>query len=324
MLGKNSLIKPLTQHTFPISAEFADAAGISKGAPVRLAGVQVGHVSSVKPDRANGRVIVGLAINDGVRLGPKTRAEIALATLLGSKYVKLSGDVAEPILKSHALIPHERTATAYDIFQISKEGTHRIEATDTDKLNQLIKQLAVVTEGKEQSLRQLIEGVAKLSTALAQRDDQLSSLIDHANTVSATLATKDQTLVDLLDQSDGILKVLANRHDALASGIDEASKAFGQLAGIVNQHKIEIDGLLDFLHPTVDILDRHSGGGAECINLDETSDRCDLQRSLNWLGQGAYGLALAPAHGAWADVYVRAIGPDVIGLLGTLLGQGQP
>jgi phospholipid/cholesterol/gamma-HCH transport system substrate-binding protein len=289
-----------------------------------LAGVQVGSVSSVKPDRANGRVIVGLAINDGVRLGPKTRAEIALATLLGAKYVRLTGKVEEPVLKAHALIPHDRTATAYDIFEISKEGTHRIEATDTDKLNQLIKQLAVVTEGKEESLRQLIQGIAKLSTAIAARDEQLGSLIDHANTISATLATKDQTLADLLDQSDGILKVLADRHDALASGIDAASKAFGQLASIVNQHKIEIDGLLDFLHPTVDIIGAHSGGDpAECAKIDTVDPHCDLERSLNWLGEGAYGLALAPSHGAWSDVYVRAIGPDVIGLLDELLGLGQ-
>lgn len=300
------LITPLTQHTFPITAEFSDAAGVSKGAPVRMAGVQIGKVASVKPDRIHGRVIVGLSINDGVRLGPQTRAEVALATLLGSKYVRLSGKVQEPVLKSHAVIPNDRTATPYDVFEVTKVATQRIEATDNEKLNQLIKQLAVVTEGKEESIRKLITGIARMSTAIAARDDQLDSLIARADTISDTLASKDQTLVALLDQSDGILRVLANRHDALASGIHEASAAFGQLSSIVGAHKAEIDGLLDFLHPTIDILDRR---------------QADLDRSLNWLGTGAYGLALAPSHGAWSDVYIRAVGPDVIGLLGALLGQ---
>lgn len=299
-------IKPLTQHTFPISAQFSDAAGVTKGAPVRMAGVQIGTVRSVKADRTHGLVIVNLSINDGVELGPQTRAEVALATLLGAKYVRLSGAVKAPLLKSHAVIPNERTATPYDIFEVTKVATKNIEATDTDKLNQLIKELATVTQGKEESIHQLITGIARLSTAIASRDSQLDSLIDRADTISNTLATKDQTLAALLDQSDGILRVLANRHDALAEGIGEAAVAFGQLSSIVHTHKTEIDGLLDFLHPTVDILDRHQD---------------DLDRTLNWLGTGAYGLALAPAHGAWSDVYIRAIGPDVVGLIGALLQQ---
>ena len=296
------------EHTFAIRGEFSDAAGVSKGAPVRLAGVQVGRVTSVSADRTHGRVIVRMVINRGVELGPKTRAEIALATLLGAKYVRLSGKVERPFLAKGSVIPNDRTATPYDVFELTKVATRRIEATDNEKLNQLIKQLAVVTEGKEESLRALIEGIAKLSTAVASRDDQLASLIDRSETVSNTLALKDQTLAALLDQSDGILRVLANRHDALASGLREGAKAIGQLDGVVETHKSELDAILDVLHPTFDILDRH---------------QADLDRTLAWIGEGAYGLSLAPSHGAWADVYVRAIGPDVIGLLGALAG-GTP
>lgn len=298
----------LTTHTFPISAEFSDAAGVSSGAPVRVAGVQVGKVSSVKPDRVHGRVIVKLAINDGVKLGPNTRAEVALASLLGAKYVKLTGKVVTPYLKSGAVIPNERTVTPFDIFEITKVGTERIEETDTETLNKLIKQLAVVTEGKETSLRELIEGIAKVSTAVAARDEQLSSLVSRANTLSATLAEKDQQLATLLDQSDALLRVLAARRDQLQRGVRDASSAFGQLAGIVNTHKIEIDAILSTLHPTLDIVDAH---------------QADLDRTLNWLGEGSFGLASAAAHGAWADVFVRALGPDVIGLLGALAGGGE-
>lgn len=300
-------IKPLTTHQYPISAEFSDAAGVTKGAPVRVAGVQVGTVKSVKPDRSHGRVIVHLGINNGVRLGSETHAEVALATLLGAKYVRLTGKVTRPYLAKNAVIPNDRTVTPYDIFELTKVATHRIEDTDNEKLNTLIKQLANVTEGKEESFRQLIQGIAKLSSAIASRDTQLDDLLDRADTIAGTLAAKDRTLVELLDQSDGILKVLASRHDLLAQGIHDASTAFGQLAGVINIHKIELDAILDTLHPTLDILDRHEA---------------DLDKALTWIGEGAYGLALAPAHGAWADVYIRSVGPDVLGLIGALTGQG--
>ena len=295
--------------TFTIAGEFADAAGVTKGAPVRIAGVNVGSVSSVSADRRNGRVIIKMRLNHGVQLGPTTRAEVALATLLGSKYVRLSGAVKQPFLKGGALIPNSRTATPYDVFELTKVATHRIEETDNAKLNTLIKQLAVITDGKEESLRELITGIAKLSTAVASRDAQLGDLIDRSDKISNTLAVKDQVLAQLLDQSDGILKVLASRHDQLAQGLGDAASAIGQLAGLVANHKTELDSILDTLHPTIDILDRH---------------QADLDRSLSWLGTGAYGLSLAPAHGAWADVYIRAIGPDVIGLLGALTGGATP
>ena len=296
------------EHTFAIRGEFSDAAGVSKGAPVRLAGVQVGRVTSVTADRRNGRVIVRMVINRGVQLGSNERAEISLATLLGAKYVRLSGKIVPPYLHKGSVIPNDRTATPYDVFELTKVATHRIEATDNDKLNTLIKQLSIVTDGKEASLRELIQGIARLSTAVAARDQQLGELVDRADTVSNTLASKDQTLAALLDQSDGILRVLASHHDLLAQGIGDAAKAIGQLSGVVATHKTEIDAILDTLHPTLDIVDRH---------------QADLDRSLSWIGTGAYGLSLAPSHGSWADVYVRAIGPDVIGLLGALAG-GTP
>ncbi|MEY2397776.1 MAG: phospholipid/cholesterol/gamma-HCH transport system substrate-binding protein [Actinomycetota bacterium] len=299
--------KHFTQHRFPISAEFSDAAGVSAGAPVRVAGVQVGQVTSVKPDRRNGRVIVHLAINRGVQLGPETHAEVALATLLGAKYVRLTGDVKEPFLAKGAVIPNDRTVTPYDIFELTKVATHQIEATDDVALNRLINQLAAITDGKAASVHTLIDGVAKLSTQIASRDAQLDDLVTRADTISNTLAVKDQTLAALLDQSDGILRVLASRHDQLEQGIHDASSAFGQLSGLVGTHKQELDSILDVLHPTVDILDKH---------------QADLDRSLSWLGEGAYGLSRAAAHGPWADVYIRAVGPDVLGLIGALSGQG--
>ena len=316
-------IKPITSRgNFPIAAEFSDAAGVSKGAPVRMAGVQIGQVSSVRADRQKGLVLVRMTINHGVRLGPTTRAEVALATLLGAKYVRLSGEVKEPVLKKDALIPNDRTATPYDIFEIAKQSTHRIEETHNDQLNTLIKQLATITDGKQQSIQDLIHGIGSVADAVAQRDAQLSDLVDRANTISNTLATKDQTLVTLLDQSDVLLKVLANRHDDVAEGIKQAAIALGQLAGVVSTHKADLDSILDTLHPTIDILERHQGG-TDCPDYDKAkiNPKCDLERTLAWIGEGSYGLGLASSHGAWGDVLVRSLGPDVVALLGSLAGQ---
>ena len=40
-----------------------------------------------------------------------------------------------------------------------------------------------------------------------------------------------------------------------------------------------------------------------------------VDAALSWLGPGSLGLAQATTHGPWADIYVRAIGPDISGVL---------
>ena len=34
--------------------------------------------------------------------------------------------------------------------------------------------------------------------------------------------------------------------------------------------------------------------------------------TTSWLGPGALGLAQSAQHGPWADIYVRAVGPDLL------------
>ena len=117
---------------------------------------------------------------------------------------------------------------------------------------------------------------------------------------------KDQTLAALLDQSDGILKVLANRHDAARPGPLRRRQghrpARGRRGGPQDRARLD---------------PRH-----RCTrrSTSSTATRTTSTAPSSWIGTGAYGLSLAPSHGSWADVYVRAIGPDVIGLLGALAG----
>ena len=80
------------------------------------------------------------------------------------------------------MIPHEecgadglcvkRTTTPEDIFDITREATERIEATDNDRLNQLILQLAGITEGKRATVTDLINGIGDVSAAITARDGQ--------------------------------------------------------------------------------------------------------------------------------------------------------
>ena len=63
---------------------------VRSGVNVRVAGIKAGRVTGIKADRQDGKVVVSMVVNKGVHLGPDTRAEVALETLLGTKFVRLS------------------------------------------------------------------------------------------------------------------------------------------------------------------------------------------------------------------------------------------
>ena len=139
------------------------------------------------------------------------------------------------LARGHWLIPVERTTTPFDVFALTRNATQNIKELNTSELNKLITDFADITQGKQQSVADLVQGLDKVSTAIASRDAELSQLLDRADTLSTTLAEKDQTLVALIDQSKKILDLLANRRDELARALGAGSDAVTQLSEIIKQ-----------------------------------------------------------------------------------------
>jgi phospholipid/cholesterol/gamma-HCH transport system substrate-binding protein len=302
----------LLEDAYTVRAVFSDASGLRSGDEVRVAGVKVGRVSGVEADHQGGTVVVELKVNQGVHLGPQPTAEIALETLLGAKYVRLGGKVAEPYFHERParerVIPLARTRTPFDVFELTRVATRTVQETDTDQLNRFVTQLADVTEGKQAQVRALLEGLDRFSTALAERDAELDQLLARAAEFSTLLAEKDQTIVALVDQSEAVLELIARRRSDVAAALRHANAALSELAAVVRAHEANLDFVLGTLHPAVGIVERRQG---------------DLDRSLAWLGEGALGLAQAGTHGPWEDIYVRSLGPDLILSLEATLGSQQ-
>lgn len=309
----------LLEDTYEMEGTFTDAAGLRSGDDVKLAGVKVGRVTDIHADRENGLVQVEWVVNTGVDIGEEAGADIALETLLGSKFIRITNPTAGERLmadlpRAERLIPHEvctdagacqpRTTTPVDVFDLTREATERIEATDNEKLNQLIEQLGQVTEGRRATVTDLINGIDQVSAAVNAREGQLAQLFDSADRLAANLAEKDQTLVQLIDSSQKILDFLVQRREQLAAALGSGSDAVRSLSVLIDTNRAQLDAILDDLHPVLETVDR---------NLPE------LNSALAVLGPAFYGQSLAGTHGPWLDIYVAALGPDIFGILEELL-----
>lgn len=310
----------LLEDTYEMEGTFTDAAGLRSGDDVKLAGVKVGRVTGIEADRENGLVKVTWVVNDGVEIMDGAGADIALETLLGSKFVRITNPMEGERLMSdlpreERVIPFEecgadglcvaRTTTPVDIFDLTRDATERIEATDNDKLNELINQLSDLTEGRRATTTDLIHAVDEISTAINQRESELNALLASADELAANLAAKDQTLVQLIDSSRTILDFLVQRREQLAAALGAGSDAVQQLSLVIDTNRAQLDSILDVLHPTLATVN---------TNLP------DVNRALAVIGPAFYGQSLAGTHGPWLDIYVAALGPDPFGILEDILG----
>ncbi|MFL6204761.1 MAG: MCE family protein [Acidimicrobiales bacterium] len=295
----------LLEDTYTMEGSFTDAAGLRVGDDVKLAGVKVGRVTGVDADRAHGLVTVTWVVNKGVDIREEAGADIALETLLGSKFVRITApaegdDLYADLPRDDRVIPVERTTTPVDVFDLTREATNRIEETDNEKLNKLINQLATITEGKRATITDLINSVGTLSSAINEREGQLDALLDSADELSSNLADKDKTLVTLIDSSRTVLDFLVQRRDELATALGAGSDAVRSLSVLIDTNADELDAILDDLHPTLATVD---------------ANMPNLNRALALAGPAFYGQSLAGTHGPWQDVYIASLGPDILYLL---------
>jgi len=73
-----------------VNALFSNAAGVNVGTDVRVAGLKIGSVSSLKLDPQSYQVAVTLALDPTVKLPSDSSAAIASEGLLGSNFVGLT------------------------------------------------------------------------------------------------------------------------------------------------------------------------------------------------------------------------------------------
>lgn len=293
----------LLEEAYPMEGVFTDASGLRAGDDIKLAGVKVGRVTGLAVDRDIGAVTVEWVVDDGIEIRDGARAEIALSSLLGAKEVRIldamEGETAMVDLpEDQRVVPVERTTVPFDLFELTRVGTEGIQELDTESLNALLVDLADITEGKAGTVEDLVEGINRVGAAVNQREAEFEALLDQADRLSGTLADKDDEILTLLDSSQRILELIVARRNDLALALGESADTVQELDRLISTNKQRLDSALDSLAPTLDVV---------------AAEQDDIDRALAWLGPGILQQSRGGQHGPWQDVFVRGMGPDVIG-----------
>jgi phospholipid/cholesterol/gamma-HCH transport system substrate-binding protein len=213
---------PLKPKGYEVKVPFKEATSLANEADVRISGVPVGRVKTVKLER-NGLNVATIQLDAKYApLPADARAILRQKTLLGETYVELTpGTRTAPKLKEGGtLAPGQVSPTVEldEIFRLFNDETRQdfqvwmqslavgvtgrgqdisdafgnlpAFAGDTNDLLKIL----VTQQG---AVQRLVRNTGEVFSALSERRGQLSGLITNANTVFQTTADKNQQLADV-------------------------------------------------------------------------------------------------------------------------------
>lgn len=218
-------------------AQFANVSGLQENQFVRIAGVEVGKIKSIKvqPDTT---VRVAFTADDTVRLTEGSRAIIRYDNLIGGRYLALEEGVGGTrVVKPGDTIPLANTAPALDLDALIGGFRPLFRALDPNQVNALTGQLISAFQGQGATLSSFFQQTAALTSTLADRDQLIGEVIVNLNTVLGSLGDQSTQFAKAVDSLSQLVGTLSSRRTELANSIAYANSAAGGVADLLAQSR---------------------------------------------------------------------------------------
>lgn len=273
------------------TAEFARSAGLKVGDDVRIAGIPVGDVRSIELD--GDHVDVGFRIEGDIDLGSRTRAEVKLATLLGSTFLEVVPD-GEGSLED-GVIPLRNTFVTFQLQEVIEGGTKAARNLDARRLRQALAAVSATLPNDPETVGRTLDGLGRLADIVNSRDEELDQLLGSVSSVASTLHHHGGQVASLMKEADTLLRSMLVRKQAVHDILVHVREMARNLSGMVEENQAVIGPLLDRLNDVTSMLKRRN---------------TELDKGLRILGATSRYLTNATGNGPFVDFGAPYLVPD--------------
>ncbi|MGW4245449.1 MlaD family protein [Nocardia sp. NPDC004722] len=232
---------PIGKTTY--TADLTEGRSVHAGDEVRIAGVHVGSVKSLRllPDR----VRMTFTVSDNVVLGDQTTLEVRMLTVVGGHYVAAFPAGDKPLGRS--VIAPDRVRLPYSLIRTLQDAATPVAQVDGDTLRKNLAALEGSLTGSPDALRRI-----------GNATQTIVGILDRQNAeVSRALTVTDEFLT-AIDQNKSLLGTFVRKIGLLeteglgqAAAIKEALRVAGELlariAGLEPTWRTQLEPLVDKL-----------------------------------------------------------------------------
>jgi virulence factor Mce-like protein len=259
-LVRQVFIKPNT-----ITAYFPTATAIYPGDEVRVSGVKVGKIDSLKPEGTRTKMI--MKIDRGVPIPADAKAVIVAQNLVAARYVQLTPPYRSgggPTMRDGAVIPEDRTAVPVEWDEV-KTQLMRL-ATDLGpksgvsgtSLSRFIDSSANALDGNGDKLRQTLAQLSGAARIFAEGSGNIVDIIKNLQIFVAALRDSKEQIVMFENRLASLTSVLNDSRSDLDAALSDLPVALGEVqrfvAGSRNQVSEQVRSLASV---TQNLVDHH-------------------------------------------------------------------
>ncbi|MDQ4145232.1 MAG: MCE family protein [Actinomycetota bacterium] len=282
--------------TYEVKALFSDATGLLRGDLVKIAGVNVGQVSSFEVE--DGEAVVTMSINSEYKLPENVLVEIKYRNLLGQRVVNLKRPdlPSSTMLEDGDTIPVTQTTPALDLSVVFNNLRPLIQSTNPEHINTVSRAVLEVFQGREGDLEGVLGNLGELSDTFIGGGQRLTRLITDLDQLAKLLNRESGDVRVGVDRFTELMEALADVTPTLKRAItqlDTASRDFGNFL-LKNKDNIAKD--LEDLAFVLGIVNDELG---------------PLDRIAKNLKEVILATARSQSYGAYWNLYVVNLCPEV-------------
>lgn len=202
------------------TARFTDVTDLLGGNDVKLAGVRVGTVKSIKVIN-NDDAEVTFSVDKSVPVTTATDVDVHYLNLVGQRYLSLverpdRNAVPQP---PKQVIPISRTAPALDLTALFNGFRPLFQALTPADVNAFALNLIKTLQGEGGTIDTLLTQTASLTNTVANHDAVIGQVIDNLLSVLSTAQQRDAGLSDTVVQLQRLVGGLAHDRGTIAASL---------------------------------------------------------------------------------------------------------
>ncbi|MDL4818442.1 MCE family protein [Actinomadura opuntiae] len=228
-----------------VTVYFHDAVGVYKGSDVRVLGVKVGTVNSVRAAGTKVRAVV--TVDHGVDVPADAKAVAIAPSLVADRYVQLTpAYTGGPKLAAGATIPVERTATPVELDQIYdsiRKLSDQLGPNGVNKDGALSRVLGTGAEnlqGNGQDIRTTTERMAQAAKTLSGSQKDLFATISNLSAFTSMLKTNDGQVRQAEQQLADVSGFLADDRRELDAALRTLAAALAKVKTFIHDNREQI------------------------------------------------------------------------------------
>jgi phospholipid/cholesterol/gamma-HCH transport system substrate-binding protein len=220
-------------HTY--AALFTDATGIQTGSPVRVAGVDVGRITSIRlqPNGETRLARVSFTVDRNVPVYKAAEIDLRYENLLGGRYLAIVERPGDSTADSGNTFPVTQTRPALNLTALFNGFQPLFAALNPTQINALSLEIVRTLQGEGGTIADLLANTASLTKNLADRDAVIGRVVTNLTDVLTSLDTRDKSITDLIEGFRTLMTGLATNSDTISQSLPELAKLLDSTSGFL-------------------------------------------------------------------------------------------